>query len=179
MTTVVQRDDKPPMRTRTTRQIPAVGPLPDAETLCIGALLWSLPDDAAAVLALVTDDDIASPAMAAVLAVIRESAAAGGSYTPALVLDRLVCRGAARPEVRKALADAVTSGAASAPEPLRDYAAAVVAASLRRRIDSAGHALQVAADESAEGELPVIATRVASAAQGIADRLKALRGEPL
>src|SRR5690349_4040572 len=52
-------------------QIAPIGPHPDVDVLLIGALLWSTPAAAADVLALVLDDDVASPVLSEVLATIR------------------------------------------------------------------------------------------------------------
>lgn len=169
--------DTPPTPTR--RQIPAIGTIPDAETLFVGALMWSLPDDAAHVLTHVSDDDLGNPTLRLIVAAIRELVSARGSYTPAVVLDRLERRDGPRTGVLNVLNDCLTSGAASCPEALRDYAAAVVSASLRRSLESGGHALRVAADRAAERELAAVATMAASASLDIASRLEALRGESL
>ncbi|MBB2770553.1 UNVERIFIED_ORG: hypothetical protein GGE11_001448 [Mycolicibacterium obuense] len=174
---MLQRADDTP--TCAARQIRAVGTLPDTETLFVGALLWSLPADAASVLDLVTDEDISSPALRTLVTVAREMVGAARPYTPAAVLDQLERRNGPRLAVRKALNDCLTSGAACSPEALRDYAAATVSSALRRCIESGGYALQRAAERAAEGELTAIAAGLASTAQGIATRLETLRGEEL
>jgi hypothetical protein len=99
--------------------------------------------------------------------------AAGRPLAPQLVLDELVRRGVAR-GVHSTLADATTSGAAGAA--VRDYAAAVLATSLRRRVESLGHALQSAAKEAGEAQLANLITSGATACAGIATRLHQARG---
>ena len=119
------------------------------------------------------DDDIENPALAAVLATLRGMVTRGQRHTPQLVLDQLTRNGVHRP-VCKALIDATVCGAS--PEAVRDYAAAVLAAALRRQVESGGAALTSAAVESAEADLPVITATVAQRCADIADRLQQLRG---
>jgi hypothetical protein len=114
-----------------------------------------------------------------ILAVIRELVATEAAYTPVAVLDHLERRDGPRTGVRKALNDCLTSGAASCPEAVRGYASAVVSGSLRRCLESGGHALQVAAGQAGEADLAALPGRVADAARGIASRLEHLRGEAL
>lgn len=156
----------------TAQQIPAVGEPAGVEHLFLGSALWALPDDAAAVLELVADDDIADPHLAVVLGALREMVDCGEQYSPQLVMDRLTRQGVHRP-VLSALIDATTSGAATAA--CREYAAAVVAASLRRRTESGGAALSSAADDAAEVDIPVIAAAIAERLTTIAHRLTQLR----
>lgn len=166
--------------TLTRRQIPAIGQLRDAEeVLFVGALLWSVPDDVLAVLKYISDDDIEHPALRCIVAVIREVVGTGTTYTPTAVLVRLERRDGPRVGTTTALNTALTSGAASCPEALRDYAAVVISGSLRRCLESGGHALQTAAEQATEGELAPLAGRVADNARNIADRLQGLRGEAL
>lgn len=156
-------------------QIPAVGKLADPEHLLVGALLWSNPADAADVLSLVDDSDLAHPALAAVLAAIRATTAEG-ACGPAVVADALAQHGI-RKESFEALADALTSGAASAPKAARLYAAMVVAARLRRYLDDAGRAPQSVAVDSPETDLSAHAQAIAAKAHDIGIRLGKLRGE--
>jgi replicative DNA helicase len=176
---LVEREDKPPTPLRATRQIRAVGAVPDAEGLFVGALLYSAPDEVVDVLRYVKDDDLAAPALRAILASIREVLTSGGAFHPLAVLDRLERRDGPRAAVRRALTDCTTNGAASCPEAVRDYAVIVVSRSLRRCLESGGNALQVAADQGAENGLAPLADRVADTARGIANRLETLRGEAL
>ncbi len=157
-------------------QLPPVGPPPAAELLLVGALLWPRPDtDPGPVLALVADEDIADPAIAALLTVIRAMLAAGQPVGPVLVLDELQHRGGLTGGVGERLRQATTCGAV--PEALRGYCCAVVAASLRRRVESAGAGLAAAAESMAEADLAVVAQRAADVVTGCAARLDRLRGE--
>jgi replicative DNA helicase len=156
-------------------QLPPVGPLPAAELLLLGALLWSRPDlDPGPVLALVADDELADPALAHVLGVIRSMIDTGQPVGPVMVLDELERRGGPSKQVGDRLLAATTSGAV--PEVLRQYAAAVVAAALRRRMESAGAALCAAAESMAEADLAPVAERAVAAVTACAARLAQLRG---
>ena len=158
-----------------TAPIPPVGQLPDAPTVFVGTLLWSASADAAAVLELVADDDLESPALSEVVAIIRRLAAAGRPCDAQMVLDELGRGGRVHRSVALALMDATASGAQ--PQAARYYAAVVVAAALRRKLESAGHALIEAAQTAAEANLAPIVTRAAGACLDCAARLAELRGE--
>ena len=153
--------------------VPAV--IPDAATVFVGTLLWSSPLAVDGVLELVHDDDIESPALSVVLAMVRQLAAAGRPCDAQIVMDELHRTGTVSRDVAQALMDATASGAD--PAAARYYGAAVVSSALRRRIESAGHALTEAASAAAEPVLAVLVTRWARAVQDCADRLAALRGD--
>jgi hypothetical protein len=110
-------------------QIPPVGPHPTTGVLLVGALLWSEPAEAAAVLELVTDDDLATPSLSLVLSAVRRLVTAGTPPGPQLVLDALRREGTLKHFAAKDLEDATTSGAQ--PLALRSYAGAVVSEALR------------------------------------------------
>lgn len=154
--------------------LPAVGQTPDLETVFVGTLLWSSPTDAAAVLELVADDDLESPALSVLVATIRHLATSGHPCDAQVVLDELGRAGSVHQGIALALMDATASGAM--PESARFYAAAVVARSLRRKIESAGHALVEAASESAECNLAAIVSRATVFCLDCAGRLAELRG---
>lgn len=158
-----------------TVQMLPVGPHPAADVLLVGAMLGS-PPELGGLLALVHDDDLATPALGTVFAEIRGMAERGRRITPQLVLDE-VCRRGVKREVCTAVIDATTCGAW--PEACRDYAAAVLAAALRRQVESGGAALASAAVEAAEADLPVIAATVAQQCADIGRRLHQLRGYEL
>jgi replicative DNA helicase len=155
-----------------TPQIQPIGAHPDVDVLLIGALLWSNPNG---LLDLIADDDIEDPALAAVLAAIRTLAGAGKPCGPQLVLDELRRRGAVSTTVAEQLVAATTCGAD--PLAARHYAAAAVAESLRRRVESAGAALVAAGAEVAEADLAPLVGRAAESVLDCARRLVALRGE--
>lgn len=152
-----------------------VGPHPDVSLLLLGSLMWGTPFDAAEALLHVRDDDLPDPAAAAVLAAVRSLAGAGKLCSPQLVADELRRVGQFRGHVPDRLRDATTSGAAACAA--RDYAAAVVAESLRRRVETAGHALTTAAPTAAECELAPLVAGAAAAVADCAHRLALLRGE--
>lgn len=156
-------------------QLPSVGPCPDVATTLVSSLLWSAPADAADVLRLVRDDDVPDAALAAILAAVRTLADAGNPPSPQLVADELLRAGNFRGRVPDRLRAATTAGGCAVAA--RAYAAAVVAESLRRRVESAGYTLTTAAPTAAEAELsPMVATAAASVAS-CAHRLQLLRGE--
>lgn len=154
-----------------------VGPHPDVATVLVGALTWALPGEVTDVLALVRDDDVADPATAAVLAAVRTLAGANKPCGPQLVADELRRTGQFNAPVADRLRAATTSGAAACAA--RHYAAATVAESLRRRVESTGHALISAAPGAAEAEFVPMVTAAASAIIDCAHRLEQLRGESL
>jgi replicative DNA helicase len=158
-------------------QVCPVGAHPGPDALLVGALLWSAPADVASVLRLVRDDDVENPALAEVLAAVRSLNEAHKPHGPQLVLDELrrTARLMRHNGVAGQLQAATTSGAdASAAW---SYGAAVVAGSLRRRIDSAGIAFQTAASEAAESDLAEHVWVWSSAIAECAGRLRQLRGE--
>ena len=155
--------------------LPPVGPDPQIDIMLIGALLRADHTPAIEVLAHVADDDIENPAAAAVLTAIRTLAYRGMPPGPQLVLDELRRTGAAVAPIVGHLRDAVTSGAE--PMALRAYAAAVVAASLRRRIASAGVAFTDLAATGMEVNLIPVATNAIKSINDCGSRLAALRGE--
>lgn len=156
-------------------QLPTVGRPPAAEVLLIGALLWPTPGiDPGPVLSLVTDDDLADPLLAEALMVARSLVYAREPIGPVIVLDELRRIGGPRRAVADRLEAATVSGAV--PQAIRGYACAVVAASLRRRMESAGAALSAAAESMAEADLGPLAERAAAAVADCAARLEKLRG---
>jgi replicative DNA helicase len=158
-------------------QIPPIGPHPTTGVLLIGSLLWSEPAKAAVVLELVTDDDMATPSLSAVLSAVRRLVTAGTPPGPQLVADTLRRQGTLKHFAAKDLQDATTSGAQ--PLALREYAAAVVADALRRRIASAGVALTTAAADATEAALAPLVSRATVACLDCAGRLDQLRGESI
>lgn len=157
-------------------QVSPVGPHPDAATLLLSALMWAPPADSVDVVRLVRDDDLADPALAVLLAAVRALLEGDKPASPQLVADELRRVGNFRGNVPDRLRAATTAGGAVGAA-VRCYAAAAVAESLRRRVESAGYALSTAAPSAAESEL---APTVATAAVTIADcahRLAVLRGE--
>jgi DnaB-like helicase N terminal domain len=154
--------------------IPAVGQLPDVETTFVGTLLWSPPADAAEVLELVADDDFEAPALSVLVATIRRLAGAGRPCDAQMVLDELGRDGGVHRGIAMQLMDATASGAV--PQAARFYAGAVVARSLRRKVESAGNALIEAAQDASEASLAAIVSRAAVSCLDCAGRLAELRG---
>lgn len=157
------------------QQVPPIGPHPGIDAMLLGALLWAEHTSAVEVLAHLADDDLESLSAAAVLTAIRTLADAGNPTGPQLVLDELRRTGAAVAPIVGHLKDAVTSGAE--PLALRAYAAAAVAASLRRRVASTGAAFAVLADTGIEADIVPMATRAIQSINDCGGRLAALRGE--
>jgi hypothetical protein len=155
--------------------IPPVGHMPDVETVFVGTLLWSSPTDAATVLELVADDDLEAPALSVLVATIRHLAAARRPVHAQMVFDELGRGGGVHSGIATALMHATTCGAL--PDAARSYAAAVVARSLRRKVESAGHALVEAAKCGPEASLAHIISRATVACLDCAGRLAELRGD--
>ena len=156
-------------------QLLPVGPPPAAELLLVGALLWPRTDsDPDVVLALVLDDDIADPALCEVLKVARSMVYGREPVGLVVVHDELRRTGRLTKLVYERLTAVATSG--GLPEALRGYACATVAASLRRRVESAGNALTEAAETMHEDDLAPMAQRAAAAIASCAARLDKLRG---
>lgn len=160
----------------TDRQIRSVGPEPAVAEMLVGALLYSSSAEAAAVLALVHDDDV-DPPLSTVLSAIRRLADCGVTPSPQLVLDELKRQGSLTRQVATTLMAATTSGACSSAA--RHYAGAVVAESLRRQVESAGSALSAAAGTAPEIDLAPLVERAAASISGCAWRLEQLRGESI
>lgn len=154
-------------------QIPPVGPVPEIDTLLVGALMYAPAAEVNQVLEFVHDDDLNWP-IAPVLSAVRRLAEAGVRPAPQLVADELRRAGALDRRIAVALADASTSGASGCAA--RHYAAASVAASLRRRVESTGHALTAASAEAAEDDLSPMAVNAVARITDCAQRLAALRG---
>jgi replicative DNA helicase len=169
--------DTPATPTRSTRQVPpATGRPPDAETLLLGGLLGALAVDAAEVLALIENTDMQSPANAVVLDVIRTAVVLDADvFGPAVVWDRLTRNGSRR-EVRKAMLDASTSGAASTPGALAYYASMIVAAAYRRQMESIGLALVTASSDAPEVSLSGLVDAAVAKLRATEERLRQLRG---
>ncbi|GJO36588.1 hypothetical protein [Mycobacterium marinum] len=156
------------------RQICPVGPEPGVAEMLVGALVYSSAAEASAVLALVDDSDVCPP-LSVVLAAVRQLAARSVPPSPQLILDELKRAGALTRQVATALMGATTTGATTAAA--HNYAAAVVAESLRRRVESAGTALTGMAGTAAEVDLGPLVERAAASVRDCARRLQVLRGE--
>lgn len=154
-----------------------VGAVPAIDVLFVGALLYCPTPDVAAVLELVADDDIESIALATVLGAVRRLATAGKPCGPQLVLAELQRSGDLRHHngVADALREAITSGAD--PNAAPSYADPVVSGAMRRRLDSAGAALQAAAREASEDELSSLVSILSRSLGDCGTRLARLRGE--
>ena len=157
-------------------QIPPVGPHPDLAELLVGALMFSSPAEATAVLTFVVDDDVPWP-LQPILTGVRYLAGRGAPPSPQLVASELRRSGKLDRQIGVALAAATTAGASGSAA--RHYAAATVSESLRRRVESAGAALQTAADSAAEADLAPLAAQAAAQVRDCAERLAALRGGAL
>lgn len=157
-------------------QIMPVGPHPAVDELLIGALLFSTPGEVSGVLAFVVDGDVDWP-LQPILAAVRRLAARGVPPGPQLVADELRRSGKLDRQIGVALASATTAGASGTAA--RHYAAALVSESLRRRVESAGAALQTAAEAAVEADFAPLAARAAAQVRECADRLAALRGGAL
>lgn len=155
-------------------QVPAVGIPRDASILFLGALLWpSAGVDPADVLALVRDDDLGDPSSAKVLTAIRSLVERGQPVGPVLTFDEIRRSGEPSRLVADRLEAATACGAHGAA--LRGYGCAVLASSLRRRVESAGTALYAAANSMHEDDLGPLVERAAASVADCASRLEQLR----
>lgn len=159
-----------------TTQLRPVGPHPGVAKLLVGALLFSTAAEASAVLAFIVDDDVDGP-LQPILSAVRRLAIGGVPPSAQLTADELRRSGKLDRQIGVALASATTAGACASAA--RSYAAAVVSKALRRRVESAGAAMQTAAEASAEADLAPLAAQAAAQVQDCADRLAALRGGAL
>jgi replicative DNA helicase len=157
------------------QQIPPVGPCPGVAELLAGSLLYSSAAEAEAVLALVRDDDITDEPLRIIVSSVRALVSRGAPTGPQLVLDELKRTGRLTRQVATVLAAITTTGAC--PNAAQSYAAATVAESLRRKVESAGHALTDAAFAAAEADLAPLAEKAAKSALDCAERLALLRGD--
>lgn len=159
---------------RLTAQMRAIGPEPGVGEMLVGALMYSSTTEAATVLALVHHDDI-DPPLNVVLKSIRTLVGRNVLPSPQLTLDELKRTGSLTRQVATALMSATTTGACASAA--RYYAAAVVAESLRRHVESAGTALVNAASTAPESDLEPLVNNAAVTILDCAGRLRGLRGD--
>nr|WP_176458810.1 DnaB-like helicase N-terminal domain-containing protein [Rhodococcus sp. 15-649-1-2] len=152
--------------------------MPTAECLLIGAMVWTVLDIARVLVGLVDVDDFEEAGHRTIWQAITSLVQRGIQPTGAVLNGELMRAGELSGDrgkivVRK-LMDAVTSGANDlAPQP---YAEAVVAASYRRRLHSAGVSLAEFSETLPESDLMPILTTFGVAARDHERRLTALRG---
>jgi replicative DNA helicase len=157
----------------TVSQIAPVGVAPGIDELFVGALMYSTVGDVREVARLVERSDFDEPA-AAVFSAIVGLATRGVPPSPQLVADDLKRCGKLTRSRATWLASATTSG--SCAPAARNYAAAVVANSLRRQAESFGAALISAAAEASEQEVQQLAEQASKRIRYTAGRLAELRG---
>jgi len=153
-----------------------IGPHPDIATVFLGGCLWGHRFEVRLVLHHVEADDFASPMLGTVAEAIRTLIDADKPIGPQMVLDELRRTGSLSTAVAKHLQDAATSGA-DTDLPLRHYGAALLAESLRRRVESAGAALSSAAAEASEADVARIVTNATTSIYDCLARLHHLRGD--
>jgi replicative DNA helicase len=159
------------------RHLQPVGRPASIEELAIGALLYSTASEVIVITQHVIADDFNTPAASTVFKALESIADLGVPPGPELVADDLRRRGWWDRPVATWLGAATVSGAC--PPAARQYAAGIVAQSLRRSIESLGTALQSAADTASETELHHLVVTGTRRIQNITDRLTQLRGEDL
>ena len=162
------------MSDTSTRQIKPVGVRPTVPHLLLAALMFSTPSEVLDVAEHLEADDFVEPARAVFESVIR---LASQSTPPSceLVFDDLRRHGKLTRQRGTWLASAMPSGACSTTA--RQYAAALVAETLRRQTESFGAALRKAAEAAAEIEVARLADTAASRIRATSKRLASLRGE--
>jgi replicative DNA helicase len=159
------------------RHLQPVGRPATIEELAVGALLYSTATEVTEITQHLSADDFNTSAAGTVFKALESIADLGVPPGPELVADDLRRRGWWDRPVATWLGTATVSGAC--PPAARQYAAAVVADSLRRNIESLGAALQSAADTASESELHHLVVTGTRRIQNITDRLAQLRGEHL
>ncbi|MFD4368982.1 hypothetical protein [Rhodococcus sp. NPDC058521] len=155
--------------------IQPIGPTPTPEIALLGALVYTENINTTTILEQVHTLDLDETGAAACLEAISHLAHQGHDHGPVAIADHLGRLGKLTEPARKALLDATTAG--SEPLAVRQLAAAVVAASLRRRFESAGKALVEGASVAPEHDLVPLVRSIGTAIVKHADRLRVLRGE--
>jgi replicative DNA helicase len=155
-------------------QIRAIGPTPSVADLFVGALLYSTAAEVLEAARFVDLEDIDEPGQAVYASVVA-LARRGVPPSSQLVLDDLRRMGKLTRSRGVWLASAATSGACSPAA--RQYAAAVVAESLRRQAESSGTALIASASAASEVEVAALAEIAFARVRNIAARLVELRGD--
>lgn len=156
-----------------TSQIAAVGPTPMIAELFVGALMYSTVIEVRDVLRFVENTDVDEPG-ATVIATVRALALRGTPPSPQLVKDDLTRRGMLTRPVAVWLMSATTSGACASAA--RNYAAALVAESFRRKVESFGHALTSMSASASEVDIAGVVERATTSIRSIEARLRELRG---
>lgn len=164
---------QPATATGQSSQISSIGPDPGIAEMFLGALLYSSTVEAGAVLLLVQDSDVDHP-WTGVLAAIRSLVVRDAPPSPVLVADELRRTGSYSRRVAVALTAATTTGACASAA--RHYAGAVLAETLRKRVESCGAALRFAAETAPEVDLLPLTLRAAEQVRDVAQRLAQLRG---
>jgi hypothetical protein len=155
-------------------QILPVGKPPTFAELFVGALMFSTPSEACAVLKYVEDSDVDEPAIT-ILATVRALALRGTPPSPQLVKDDLMRRGQWDRPVAVWLNKALTSGACDSAR--GNYGAAVVSQAFRVKVESLGSAMVSAFDKASEDEIAAMVERTATTIRSVGARLAELRGD--
>jgi replicative DNA helicase len=153
-----------------------IGAHPDIATVFLGGCMWGNRFEVKLVLQHVLAEDFASPMLGTVVDAVRSLINADKPIGPQMVLDELRRTATFTPVIAKHLQDAATSGA-DTDLPLRHYGAALLQDSLRRRIESAGAALIIAATSAPEDALAQIVTNATTSIHDCLTRLYHLRGD--
>ena len=157
----------------TTAQVSPIGKTPGLCELFVGACMYSTAAEVRDVLKFVDDSDVDEPAQS-VLRAVRALSLRGVTPSPQLVKDELQRTGQLTRQTGIWLAAATTSG--SCASAARHYAAALVADSFRRQVESFGNALRETAWTAAEADVNGLTSRAAERIRYIAGRLSELRG---
>jgi replicative DNA helicase len=159
----------------TPRHLVPVGRPATIAELAIGALLYSSAAEATSITQHLLADDFNDPSASTVFKSLESIADLDIPPGPELVADDLRRRGWWNRPVATWLSTATVSGAC--PPAARQYAAAVVADSLRRQVESLGTALRSAASSASEVELHHLVVTGTHRIHNITERLARLRGE--
>ncbi|KAA2267004.1 hypothetical protein F0L68_00240 [Solihabitans fulvus] len=151
----------------------------EVEVAFVGALLHQAPDGAAALLKLVSEEDIADPRLRVVLGLARACVDQGVAPDPAAVFAVARSSAAVNGEhqlkvLSKCLADVYTSSVV--PASAWFYAGQVLWAAWRRRLIQTGDRLRLVAQTSAEDRLDEAVAEEFAACQTMRDRLAVFAG---
>jgi len=148
-------------------------PRTDVEALCLCALLWSAPDTARDVSALLRSTDFDRGVYGELFAVITTEVGGGAPHDPASIAASLAQSGRTGghrgTQLTRALSEVTIAGAV--PETVGHYAAAVLAAAYRRGFHLAARSMAEAAEQLPQEELFVHLLSIGRAQRAATDRL--------
>jgi len=148
-------------------------PRTDVEALCLCALLWSAPDTARDVSALLRSTDFDRGVYGELFAVITTEVGGGAPHDPASIAASLAQSGRTGghrgTQLTRALSEVTIAGAV--PETVGHYAVAVLSAAYRRGFHLAARSMAQAAEQLPQEELFAHLLSIGKAQRAATDRL--------